>query len=535
MTAPTHISFAGFCYLLLLTSAGVPLSVLNGITVLIASVLPDIDTGASTIGRLLPWASRRLERRFGHRTLTHSLPFTAAMAILLIPLAMADKGAYVCLLAGYASHPILDSCTMTGVRLFYPVSSVRCVFPMDVNEPMRYRINTGTRQETILAVIFLLACIPSFYVAYQGLQRFVRVTQANIEAAVKDFAEFSPTNLVWVECRASNLFTKERLVGRFRVIGALDAQTLVFQMPDGTLRTLGKEYRSDYAAEHAVSRKGEPARTVVERIEMSGRRASDIDTRGETHLFGRLLLSDEMTRVDGQKFAPIVTSGKEVRLNFATPADLLAFIGNAAIESGYLDVRHVMREPGQEPVTRPLPADACEVLKLQPDAELLFVCSPGDTVMGGGLLAAWDEQGNLRRELDEARKAVAALRLSRRQKSDQCAEKEGRLAANFRADSLALRAAAVLCATGFLAESAVRDADARLQLSRSARGALLSEWIAVQSDMDARNVALQNRVTTLESRLLPGFAKKELRSRTGGIVRSVERKESRVRITLRPR
>ena len=211
MTAPTHITFAGFLYLLLLTSAGVPLGFLNGITVLISSVLPDVDTGASTIGRLLPWASRRLERRFGHRTLTHSFPFTAALALALIPLALLDKEVYFCFLAGYASHPVLDSCTMTGVRLLYPVSSVRCVFPMDVNEPMRYRIQTGTRQEAVLAAVFLLACIPSFLVAYQGLQRFVRVTRGNIEAAVKDFGEFSPNNLVWVECSAANLFSKESL------------------------------------------------------------------------------------------------------------------------------------------------------------------------------------------------------------------------------------------------------------------------------------------------------------------------------------
>lgn len=550
MTAPTHISFAGFLYLLLLTSAGVPLGIFNGITVLVASVLPDIDTGASTIGRLLPWASRRLERRFGHRTLTHSLPFTAALAVVLIPLAAIDTDIYACFLAGYASHPLLDSCTVTGVRLLYPVSGVRCVFPMDVNEPMRYRINTGTRQETILAVVFLLACIPSFFVAYQGLQRFVRVTRGNIEAAVKDYAAFSPSNLVWVECTARNLFSKELLAGRFRVIGALDDRTLVIRTADGDLRTLGKEFFADYAAEHAVCRRGEPAKTVVERIDMAGRRAADVITRGETHLFGMLVLPDEMARPTarsdedgrarpaggsstvGRGFATITASGKELRLNYASPEDLARLIGPATIESGVLDVRHVIAD--SEPVSRSgsPPADVLESLKLSAGAELLFVCAPGDTIPSGGLLAAWDEEGGALRDLAEARKGIAALRMSRREKAREFAEKEGRLGETVRSDSIAREAVRTLFTAGFVPESAVRDAEARLRMARYAHGALASERAVFQAEMESKDLALQNRLETLESRLVAGAGRKELRSRNGGVVRSVERKDSRIRITV---
>jgi len=55
MTAQTHITFAGFIYLLLLTTTGVALNTLNMFTMAIASIIPDIDTAASFVGRAFPF------------------------------------------------------------------------------------------------------------------------------------------------------------------------------------------------------------------------------------------------------------------------------------------------------------------------------------------------------------------------------------------------------------------------------------------------------------------------------------------------
>ena len=52
------------------------------------SLLPDIDTGASFIGFLFPWVSETIERRFGHRAVTHSflaLIIVAAATWFLFP------------------------------------------------------------------------------------------------------------------------------------------------------------------------------------------------------------------------------------------------------------------------------------------------------------------------------------------------------------------------------------------------------------------------------------------------------------------
>ena len=54
MIASTHITFAEFIYLLLLTTTGVVLNATNAIIIAFAAVLPDIDTAASIIGKNIP-------------------------------------------------------------------------------------------------------------------------------------------------------------------------------------------------------------------------------------------------------------------------------------------------------------------------------------------------------------------------------------------------------------------------------------------------------------------------------------------------
>jgi membrane-bound metal-dependent hydrolase YbcI (DUF457 family) len=266
MRAPTHIAFSTLLYLVLLTSAGIALSFLNWAAVAAASLLPDLDTGASRVGRSVPMLSRWLERRFGHRTLTHSVVFIAGLAVVLLPFAWVNVELYICFLIGYASHPLIDSCTVTGVRLLYPVSQARCVFPMEMSSPMKYRIRTGSRQELVLAVVMVVVSIPALLVAYQGYERFVRRAQGTIESAVRDYNEISRTHEVWVDCRAHDLVTKETIEGRFLVAGAPDPFTLLIIGADERLLTLGREYRADYAVERAVCISGEEKRWSVHRI-----------------------------------------------------------------------------------------------------------------------------------------------------------------------------------------------------------------------------------------------------------------------------
>jgi inner membrane protein len=537
VTAPTHVSFATLIYFALLTSAGVALNLWNGLAIALASLLPDVDTGASVAGRLFPFLSRRIERRFGHRTLTHSLPFTAALAVCLAPLALFDRDLYFLLLVGYVSHPLLDSCTVTGVRLLYPISNARCVFPMDVNVPTRYRIATGGGQERVLLAILLLLCIPAFLMAHQGFARFIRVAQGNIESAVRDFRDFSRSNLVWVECRAHKPLSKETLAGRFEVAGDLDAQTLLVKTPDGELHTLGKEYRAEYVAEHAVCEKGEPASTFVERVDMTGRRVNELPVSGagEIHLFGSLHIAGEASVPEFHaEFSPVTATGKEIRLNYATPRDLSGQgVDGYQVESGWITIRRIVVRGGCEPETIRLPAEVHDAIELHSEDELLFSCSVGDTLASGDLMAAWEEKGAVKRELQQTELALDALRAAIDEQARDLAVKSERLQSRVRADSLSHRNARRLQAQGLIAAAAVGRIASALEKDLEEIRSLALERKAMDAEHVRKAHSLLDRQSSLRSRMIPGVQRKELRARSAGVVVRLERGEKGLRYSIR--
>ena len=353
MTTPTHVSFAEFIYLLLLTTTGVALNTFNAFIIAIASILPDIDTAASYPGRAMPSVSIRLERRFGHRTLTHSVIFIVALAAILLPSRLLSADLYTCILAGYASHPFLDTMTVHGVKLFFPLSSVKCVFPLEVNNPHRYRMQSGSKLDRILGFFFLIGCLPVFLIANQGYERFIRSTQKNIESAVRDFNEFSRDNIVTGNTKAYNMLTKQPFVGSVEVIGALNPSTLIFKGADGDLHTLGKDFEADFVAENILCERGAPARSFVRSIDLSNQLLSQIttyiDTSVENYLFGDLTTSDKVSLPENiRMFSPITGGGGTIKLNYARYHDISTFnLEYVFIAKGILTVKSIL--PGKIP------------------------------------------------------------------------------------------------------------------------------------------------------------------------------------------
>ena len=86
MTLGTHVAFASVLYLGGATLFGYRPDAVGWLLAAVASLLPDIDLPPAKIGRLFWFVSVPLERRFGHRTLTHSAIGIAAVALLAAPL-----------------------------------------------------------------------------------------------------------------------------------------------------------------------------------------------------------------------------------------------------------------------------------------------------------------------------------------------------------------------------------------------------------------------------------------------------------------
>lgn len=74
MLAPTHSVFGIFLTLIILAVFGIPQSLHWTILLcaIIGSLSPDIDHPKALIGRIFFFISKPLDRRFGHRTVTHS-------------------------------------------------------------------------------------------------------------------------------------------------------------------------------------------------------------------------------------------------------------------------------------------------------------------------------------------------------------------------------------------------------------------------------------------------------------------------------
>ena len=112
----------------------------------IGGLLPDIDHPGSLLGRALPFISIPISVLFPHRTITHTIWFAAATALLpLLVIFICScsglsasfdcylTGAY--LMAGSLSHLALDAPTNSGVAPFWPIP-FRIKGPLTTGDPL---------------------------------------------------------------------------------------------------------------------------------------------------------------------------------------------------------------------------------------------------------------------------------------------------------------------------------------------------------------------------------------------------------------
>ncbi len=382
MISTTHITFAEFIFLLLLTTTGVVLNAANVLVIAFASMLPDIDTTASMIGKIMPFCSVPIERRFGHRTLTHSLFMIVIIAVVGIPIYFLKQDLYICSIIGYASHPLLDTATVNGVKLFYPFSKVKCVFPMEMNHPHSYRIQTGSRLDIMLSCLFFIGCIPTFFIASQGYERFIRLTQQSIEAAVRDYNEYSKDHIVYADIQAYDMFTKRPLTGTYEIIGALNPQTLIFKGQDLRLHTIGKNFHADYIAEKILCQKGNPSYSSIRNIDVSNQvlaqMLSSIDNSSENYFFGDLQTMDKVSLPENIKiFTPVTGGGNAIKFNYATAEDIRTYnLEMAFITKGILTIKTIIK---RDTVEGELSENAL-FPKMENYAQISIILEPKETI-----------------------------------------------------------------------------------------------------------------------------------------------------------
>jgi len=114
MLLKTHLIFAIFAIILFVNFVNDKLIFVS--LVLLATFLPDIDSGFSTLGRRA--ISKPIQLITRHRGLLHSFTFVVFISIILsVYWPVASLGFFL----GYALHILGDSFTKDGVQAFWPL------------------------------------------------------------------------------------------------------------------------------------------------------------------------------------------------------------------------------------------------------------------------------------------------------------------------------------------------------------------------------------------------------------------------------
>ena len=144
----THLIFSFLIGLLIINSFDIQNKIIFIAILLTASVIPDIDSYKSKIGKKVKPLSFLINILLGHRGIFHSL-FLLILISLVVALVKIESA--IAFFAGYLSHLILDSLTLEGVMFFYPFSKKKT----------KGFIRTGSLFENILFILLLVLC---FYI-----------------------------------------------------------------------------------------------------------------------------------------------------------------------------------------------------------------------------------------------------------------------------------------------------------------------------------------------------------------------------------
>lgn len=226
MMASTHavigmISYAGLCAV----AGETPPPIGLGCAAL-GAFLPDADTPSSKAGLCFYPLAVWLERRFGHRTVTHSLVGVGIFALLIAPLLFFGWGAlwFSALLCGYASHLLADAATKAGVPLLWP-SRARFVCPG--NDALR--IKTGSKAEvTLLVCLFLLGALLIPFVQL-GPRRLLHLATGSMAGAARDAEDWGEEYQLFARVQGFDVLSQKKIEGDFSVVGRRDDGTLVIE------------------------------------------------------------------------------------------------------------------------------------------------------------------------------------------------------------------------------------------------------------------------------------------------------------------
>ena len=552
MRLGTHIAGGVLGYTVAATFFQVPWTATGVVVASAAAVAPDVDTLGSTVGRVFSPIARRIERRFGHRTITHCYAAQGAVAVLALPFLWTGLpgGAlphlYAAVVVGYVSHPFLDTWTVQGVRVFWPWSDRRGVFPYYNRQETAYRTTTGSRVDAFFGITFVCLTVPFAVLEHDGYQRFVRRVQADAGAAVRDFLDWSAEGyLVEIEVEASDPQHLQRLEGRFEAVGTTGANTLLVRdTTDGRVFSLGPAYSANFQPDRVVAHRGARVQVSRRQITLDGRVLADLESLvpRTAHAGGgpdgqplRHLIDGQVTVTEAAGITPdefrfdtVTGSDKRLSFQFATLTDLDRLgLSGLLVEQGTVTLRVFTRE-GEAEDYDPQDTARSEVRRVtfahKPSEPPQMRVEEGESVAVGDTIAVLTSSALLTARLDvaEAQADLAAAQAAPPPlASDPVALRQRLAQAEATAQRIADRHA-----QGFEPQSALDGAragvaDLRAQLAAAEAGASAraADWRRTQAERVREAAA---RLRRARHRHATASRDGIVRSTGAGVVRRIE-------------
>jgi inner membrane protein len=318
-------------------------------TAAIASQFPDLDTSKSWIGRLPPLTliSRWIEKRYSHRTLTHSFLFSLGLAAVTFPVTLWNQSVWIALNLGYFLGWYADNFTKQGVCAFFPHPG-RLVTP---GNP-RLRLSTGSSAEYFLLVV--LACVAIAIINLNtsgGILKAFNQTLGLSSGAVEIVAAEQNQYLLMAQIKGRNTLTQQAVQGQFEVVQPLTQTDLLVKDSQGRLYRAGETQESQILITQVqVQRRGIVKSSVREirfEDEAIAEALSRIPQSDRVYLSGLLTVEDAEDLVPPNypdRFNSIrVQPGSgiaSVHLEAASPAEVIRILGDYSA-SGSLIVRSI--------------------------------------------------------------------------------------------------------------------------------------------------------------------------------------------------
>lgn len=417
MKAATHLAFAG---VIGVTAAGFGShpGIDGGAALALGALLPDLDTAHSGLGRWVKPLSQTLERRFGHRTLTHSLVGMGLLAALTSWLLLLSPAVFWWLLVGYLSHLLLDTANISGVPLLWPS---RLQFWLVGNRS--WRVPYGSPKEFYWFGVFCALGALLVPLSIDGFNPWFHRLFPTPYGAVSDYLRWRDDFEVFAVVNGQNLLTRESLAAeKYRVIDALDRDLLLVEDVAGRAYTVGVSSAADIYAGRVRVYRETPIAVSTYRLDLAGRLVRDLIAslpKGAKRVYvtAELELKGSVELPPTLGYYPrIEATMTHYRLRSATVGDL-QLLSHLAIEQGSAVIRaeYSPDSPALENLSLATraPAVRAHVLKI-PDLPSLsgLVVEIGDRVEEGELIARYVDDSTLEvlhAEVEEAKGKIPEL------------------------------------------------------------------------------------------------------------------------------